>query len=230
MHSGNQLTAIEQATFAPIARTLVYLFLAENNIKQVDAVLKGMLQPSKLVEYNGGNQRFKPKVLTMDGNPSTCSLAASTYQNPGVLYTTYVYGKPSNSVGGSVVCVCAPGFAYASYTGYNTTNIASAGYLCQKLSTAVVIPPTVVSLRSKRFVLRGPKAQLARSTPQQFFDATFRWNGYLQDVAITLAWDPEDNATAVVQWQKKSGIHETYTLMTLRMLSQEFKSGWPPSK
>eukprot|EP00729_Bicosta_minor_P013468 gene13468-24677_t len=84
--SKNQLTMVDQATFAPLAATLTSLYLAENNMKRVDAVLN-VLQQSVLTS------------LTMEGNPSQCWIAADTYQNPG----------------SSIVCSCAPDFDYIQH-------------------------------------------------------------------------------------------------------------------
>lgn len=170
--SRNLLATVDHATFAPFTNTLERLSLADNNIKQVDAVLKG-LQQSNLT------------ALTMEGNPSQCWIAADTYQNPG----------------GSVVCSCAPDFEYVQSNDPGNGR-ADDRYLCHELTAAVVIPQTFATLRSKRFVLRGPKAQIAPSTPLwSYMEHAFQWNGYLtgkEGVTMKFLW--KDKSTGIIDW------------------------------
>jgi hypothetical protein len=172
---------LDRAAFGWVSGTVNVLLLAENSIKQVDYVLKDMLDHGSL------------ESLTMEGNPSQCSIAAATY-------------KTGNQ---TVVCTCTPGFSYVRYSGNAkdaATDEEAQGYLCQEPTAAVVILPTFATLRSGLFILRGPASQLARPAYNQTIStATFIWNGYDTSpggVTISLQWDEAASvSTATIDWQ-----------------------------
>eukprot|EP00729_Bicosta_minor_P013769 gene13769-15784_t len=182
----NQLTTIDTPTFAPFASTLQELYLAENRISEVGAVLEVMQQ------HHGG------MILTMAGNPSRCHVTSQTNAH----------------LNGAVVCTCASGFGHIDAndsTTASTTNNGSrggggdGGYLCQSPARAVVIPQTVATLRS-HFVLAGPEEQLAAPSsmlqPVEMAGAggeqQFVWNGHhisASMVAVQIHWLNPSNAT-----------------------------------
>lgn len=82
--SRNLLTKVDGATFRKFNGKSLALFLVDNNITQVDYALKTLQEQGTL------------GILTMDGNPSHCSLTADTYITRD----------------NTLVCVCASGFSY----------------------------------------------------------------------------------------------------------------------
>eukprot|EP00729_Bicosta_minor_P016332 gene16332-20574_t len=180
--SKNQLAAITSATFAPFATTIQTLYLASNTISRVDAVLAQMQQQSLI-------------TLTMEGNPSRC----------------YVATRTNTNLRGGIVCTCAVGFGSIAIVGGIRSGHGeggdsdnSGGYLCQAPSLAVIIPPTVATLRSQ-FVLSGPEEQLAvpSSNTTRLGGIKFYWNGYLikaSDVDVSLHWQSYSRATFSWHW------------------------------
>eukprot|EP00729_Bicosta_minor_P010315 gene10315-7033_t len=184
--SKNQLIAINSPTFAPVTRTIQRLYLADNLISQVDSVLAEM-------------QQHNLTTLTMEGNPSRCSVATKTNKN----------------LKGSIVCTCAVGFEHinivdSTIIGHSDESDGedNGGYLCQVPLRAVIVPQTVATLRSQ-FVLSGPEEQLAAPTRNttKLDRVSFIWNGYsidVSDVDVSLHWLNNSRATFSWDWTPAS--------------------------
>ena len=151
--SKNSLSMIDTPTFSPLAATMRILYLSENNISRVDSVLDTIV---------GLQQDLtRPLILTMQGNPSQCAVAAKTSKN----------------LNGSIVCVCADGYERIAVN--SGDGDVGGGYLCQAPARAVIVPQTVATLRSP-FILQGPAGQLAAppTSRQQLHGVDFFWNDH----------------------------------------------------
>ena len=186
--SKNSLTMIDSPTFSPVVASIGRLIIAENNIERIDAVLDEMHQ-------------YRLVTLKMDGNPSECSIATRTNEN----------------VFGSIVCKCAEGLeriptvnanglvinSNVSRPGPNIKLSASTGYLCQIPTHAVIVAQSTASLRSSKFLLRGPPEQMSTEPgDDQILDnLRFAWNHVIVDessVVVTMKW--VSNSEAKLKW------------------------------